>query len=474
MKRFSILLVSMLIFTMIFSLSVHAEEEDWKTKPTITSAYEQEKEKWYLEWDGDADLYQIYVDGNNVATVNIKNATINLKEGTHQITIVPSEYVSKDADTRVDLSVSVFSGSIDLEALGVNPKDIIQGTPSDVLKINYSVYPMLNAQPKITDAHTDFDNNVALVVTDSYGADIYKVTIKNGDNINYVEFDANSEDAAEFIEKNNSSVTITLDPEYLKKHECFLIPELNQKYSFSVKLLKRPADIISGEKEDSILLESKEGSPFEYTPFPTWKSAPEITYASQSADGQITLQWTHDDNDLGCEYKIVKIDKLLVIKSGENEIGRTSDKEYVIEDLKNGKYSFMVIPVFSDEEGDASEEVEVEVKNDWVVAPSLSCELTEENQVLLKWKAPESIENYHVKVFTEGNSILKYISLDYKLCDEFDVEAISGDMEYTFTYDEPIDPETGVKLKFEIYGLRHTAAGEEQRSATTSQTIEIH
>ena len=46
-------------------------------------------------------------------------------------------------------------------------------------------------------------------------------------------------------------------------------------------------------------------------------------------------------------------------------------------------------------------------------------------------------------------------------------------MEYVFTYDEPIDPEHGIKLKFKIYGIRKTVSGEEQISATSSRTLII-
>ena len=70
-----------------------------------------------------------------------------------------------------------------------------------------------------------------------------------------------------------------------------------------------------------------------------------------------------------------------------------------------------------------------------------------------------------------SGSLLRFVNLDYKKYSEFDVQAKPGDMEYTFTYKDNIDPETGVKLKFEIYGIRHTATGSEQKSATTTQTI---
>ena len=46
-------------------------------------------------------------------------------------------------------------------------------------------------------------------------------------------------------------------------------------------------------------------------------------------------------------------------------------------------------------------------------------------------------------------------------------------MEYVYIYDETIDNEAGVDLKFEICGSRFTADGEEQKSASAAQTVHI-
>ena len=61
------------------------------------------------------------------------------------------------------------------------------------------------------------------------------------------------------------------------------------------------------------------------------------------------------------------------------------------------------------------------------------------------------------------------MDLDFK----FDVEAQEGEMEYIFNYDEELDPENGIKFKFEIYGIRHTSSGGEQKSAVSSKTITL-
>ncbi len=449
--------------------------EEWKEMPVITHVYELSEERFALEWEGNAELYQVYVDGKKVSTVNFSTAFIDLKTGSHQIVIIPIKYESKNADTTFELNLGILDkaevgGSIDLGALGIDPKDLLQGTPSKTFSINYTADPLMSAVPEIVSADTDFDDRVLLTFTDHYDSDVYRITIKSGKNVNYAEFDTSSADAAALITKINSRVTITLDQNYLRSHRCF-IPELNQNYSFLVKLQRHPNNYVDGQEEESIILESKESKAFVYTPFAAWKNAPEITYASQTADGQVTLQWAHDDGGLGCEYRILRYDKVLGIKTGEKEIGKTSKREYVIKDLTNGKYTYVIVPLYSREQGFVSEEVLVEVQNNWVVAPAIKCELGKDKQVVLRWSSPEGIESYHVTVYAGSGSLLRFINLDYKKYSEFDVKANPGNMEYTFTYRDSIDPENGVRLKFEIYGVRHAANGKEQKSATTKQTI---
>ena len=106
------------------------------------------------------------------------------------------------------------------------------------------------------------------------------------------------------------------------------------------------------------------------------------------------------------------------------------------------------------------------------MAPELTCEQVGSNQVKLKWKAPGNIGRYHIVVSRgDNNSVLRFVDLDYSKYTELDLDATEGVMEYTFNYDEPIDPENGVKLKFEIYGIRKTESGKEQNSATSSKAI---
>lgn len=474
-KLFSIIFV--LVLAGLWALSAIAEsDDDWMEKPIITHICELEKEKLFVEWDGKSNLYQVYLDGKIISTVKLQNAIIELKSGTHQLVIVPVNYISKNVDTSISLGLDAklvgAEGSIDLGALGVDPKDLIQGNASDTAKINYNVNPIVNSTPEIIAAYTDFSNRVILSFTDKYDSNIYKVSIKNGKDINFVEFNNSSEETEGLIKKENTQVTLVLDQQYLKNKEC-MIPELDQKYSFSVKLQKWPINFMDGSKEDSVVLESKESKSYDYTPYAAWKNAPVITYASQSSDGQITLRWTHDDNGLGCEYIILEQDLLLGVKKGEKEIGRTSANEFTVNDLMNGKYTYAVVPLFSAEKGFDSEPVTVEVKNSWVSAPALECVAENNTNVRLKWTAVEGVENYHITVSVGDGSLLRFVKLDYKKYEEFDVEASTGDMVFTYTYNQPVDLENGTNLKFEIYGVRHTSDGKEQRSGASTQMITL-
>ena len=138
----------------------------------------------------------------------------------------------------------------------------------------------------------------------------------------------------------------------------------------------------------------------------------------------------------------------------------------------NGGYCINIVPVLNGEKGSYSVDANVEIKNEWVVAPSLNCEQLADNQIKLTWKAPGNIESYHITVLRgDNNSILRFVDLDFSKYTEFDVPAVQGDMEYIYTYDDPIDSVNGTKMKFEIYGIRRTTTGGEQRSATSSKTI---
>ena len=345
--------------------------------------------------------------------------------------------------------------------------------PSETLLIDYIPSQILKAVPDKLSAVTDPENRVILTFEDPYVADEYLLTIKHGKNANYLTFRRNGEEDKKLINEAGSMISLILDPSFLRSQEC-IIPELNEEYRFAVQLRKYGTDLTNGEEIPSVVNDSKVSKELKYRVSAAWKSAPEITFASQTADGEITLKWDHEDYGVGCEYIVMRIRKVLGVMTGEEELGRTSDHAYKLNDLKNGKYCINIVPVLSGEKGTYSADADIDLKNEWVMAPDLACEQIGSNQVKLTWKAPPSMDQYHIIVYREdSHSLFRFINLAYKEYTHLDLEAAEGEMEYVFTYDEPIDPEHGIKLKFKIYGIRKTVSGEEQISATSSRTLII-
>ena len=474
MKKLTLSAVLLILLTFLFGFSAFAEDnETWKSKPVITSLYETAKEQFFLSWEGSANLYAIHVDGKEVDSVITNNATINIKAGIHQIAVIPMNNERRDISTYFEINVAnFFGGSIDLGALGVDPKTLVYGTPSDLFRIDYTPDAFFDTKPSIIkdSFDTDFDDNVCFEFTDKYNSDIYRVIVQNGKDTTYADFNTSDPMTAAFISKDKSTVSIVLDQDILRSQGC-MVPEMDKKYSFSVKLRKWPNNMVSGENDMSYISESKESSSVDFTPSPAWKHAPAVTYHSQTADGQITLKWEHEDNGLGCEYQIQELDKVFVVKKGKNVVGTTSDKEYVITDLMNGKHTFLVIPVNNGIEGQPSEEVTEEVKNDWVTAPSLAYEISGE-QVRLNWPSAEGVNNYHITIYVGNGSLLRFVNLDYKKYSEIDIPAEANSTEYTFDVSEAAG-DAGIRLKFEVYGVRYTANGSPQQSAVSTQTVII-
>jgi len=488
-RKAALLLVFALIASVVlgFPLFTLADgAENWGDEPIITKVYESGKEQIIVEWEGSADFYYVYLDGKKAATVNLNYAILNVKRGRHQIQILPIKFESKGKDSTLGFDVSLpipeklsflgegldASANLDLGALGIDPKNILQGTRSKIITLNYNNTQLIDAVPEILGAVTDFDDNVVLSFVDKYDSECYEISIKSGKDISYVEFDRSSPACAEWIDKNNATVTIVLNREYLKSQGS-MIPELGEKHSFGVRLGKHAVNFVNGEPETTMLLGSKDSKAFSYTPVAAWKTAPEITYASQTADGQITLQWAHEAKDLACEYEVVRVDKILGVKKGEEVLGKTQEHEFVVNDLMNGKADYIIVPVYAGERGDASDEASVEVANSWVAAPELSCEALSGNRVLLSWNCAAGVESYHITVYAGSGSALRFINLDYKKYQEFDVAAADGKMEHVFEYGDELVTDQGVRLRFEIYAVRHTAKGAEQKSSVTKQAIQI-
>lgn len=473
MRRILILLVSIVLTSASFCYAMAESKDDWANAPVISKAYEQSFGKIYVEWKGQAPVYQIYVDGSKVADVSVCHYIINVEKGTHSIIVYPI-YEIRDTDTKMDLSLgSKMLGelSIDLASLGLDPKRLAVGNPSEVFLFDYKPSQIVNGIPENISAVTDPENRVILSFTDQYVADEYLLTIKHRNDINYLTFRVNNESEAKLITKTNTNVSLVLDPSLLRSQDCF-VPELNEEYRFTIQLRKYVPNLVNGEKEKNVIIESKVSGEFAYKVTAAWKNAPVITYASQSADGEITLKWDHEDYDIGCEYVIMRINKVFGIMTGEEELGRTSGREFSVTDLNNGSYCMNIVPMLKGEKGFYSADANVEIKNEWVIAPELNCEQIGDKEIKLTWKASSNIEKYHVIVFTGDNaSLLRFVDLDYSKYEEFDINANEGEMEYIFTYDKAIDIENGIKLKFEVYGLHYTVSGGEQKSATSTKTI---
>ena len=473
MKRTVFLLAVILLLTTGMAMCETAS--NWTDAPVITKAYEIESGKLYLEWQGNAILYQVYMDGESVASVIVNNAVIPLKNGSHMIYIFPI-YETKAADTSIDFDINSKLGSggvrLDLAALGIDPKKLTAGNPSEVLSVDYTPDPIFNAAPDQLAAEMDFGDRVHLSFTDRYNADEYLITIKNRNDVNYVRFRVDTDGAAQFISKAGSAVSLTLDREFLEKQGC-MVPELNEKYTFTVQLRKYAVNMITVEKETMVIHESKVSKGYDYTPEALWKTAPVITYASQTAEGEITIKWDHDDNDMGCEYVVYKIKKTLGVKTGEEVWGTTAENEFVVKDLMNGGYTVAVMPRYMGEKGKMSGEAKIDVKNDWITAPALSCSQADEGQVQLIWPVSPNVEAYHITVYTGSGSLLRFVNMDFRKYAEFEVPAVGDEIVYLYTYDGEYDPAEGVRLKFEIYAVRRTADGQIQKSETSSKTITL-
>ena len=478
-KLFAFLFV---IVLMIPCIAIgEATEEEWRTAPVITHAYEISSGKLYLEWEGKAPVYQVYMDGKKVDDVIVNNAVIPVKDGSHSIIVYPINE-SKKADTKLELGIGsdikIFGGlqgsiGIDLATLGLDPQKLTAGNPSATLSVDCNTSTLFDASPEQLEAMTDPEDRVHISFTDRYYSDEYIVSIKVGKDVNHVKFAKTDENADQLIERNKTIVTLILDPLFLEKQEC-IVPELDNKYTFSVQLRKYAENKLNGEAITSVIHASKESSGYQYTPTAAWKTAPVITYASQTADGQITMQWEHEDYDRGCEYAVMKYKKSFGIKTGEEEMGTTAERSFVVNDLMNGDYAITVVPKLGKEQGSASEDADISIQNDWVVAPVLECVAEDEKGVHLSWTAVEGVENYHIIVYKgDSESLLRFVDLDYSKYAEYDVPAIAGEMEYLFEYDDAINPETGVKFKFELYGIRHAENGEEQKTATSSSSLTL-
>lgn len=476
MKKLSLSFLFLIALLLFCCASAYAEDSDeWKEKPVFTEIYEIGENTLQLKWEGKSNTYRIILDNKELHPIKGGNQ-IQLEKispGIHRIKLIPIQIVSKGANTDFSFEVPVIGGgaSWDWKVLGIDPKDILEGEQSDLIEIDYTRSTLTKAKPEIRYIETDFSNNAVIAFRDLYDADTYRIIIKQGKNDErYYDFAFSSAESSPYITKADSFVSIVLNQDYLRSMR-WLVPELNEKYSFYVQLIQYPINLIDGNQVLSSPLYSERSNKVEYTLVAKWKAAPEIKYSSQDGEGSVFLSWSHDDNGLGCEYKVIQYDMLGVIKKGETTLGITKERSFEVSDLMNGKYTFVIIPSLNTEEGEASEPVKVDVMADWIAAPELSYSVTGTNSVKLSWEPSPKVETYHISVFAGNGSLLRFVNLDYKLIDEFDIPAETTNQEFEFVYPGSFEPDIGARLKFEIYGVRHTASGELQQSATSTQTV---
>ena len=475
------IMVALLLLLLCSTCVIAEESESWSASPALLECYEQGENELYLSWQGNAQLYQVYLDDKSIGNTVSDACTVKIKKGNHRIVVYPISEVS-ETDTKLDLKLDLGKNKIiaiggldlkvDLATFGLDPKKVTRGTQSKTLTINYEPAPILSYTPKDVVLATDREDRLVVSFEDYHNADMYVIYIKRGDDTSKVVYQASNRDPS--CVKQGTEVTIVLEPEYLQANNC-IVPKLNEKYKFSVQLQKYPTSFITGDVIADYLISSRESKPIEYTPTAIWKSEPTIGYASQTQDGEVVLEWDHDDNGSGCEYQVTLLKKSFGVKTGEDVIGTVKEKKIVVNDLMNGNYSFQVTPILGTEKGAPSKEASVEVVNDWVAAPEVNHQIISENQVKLSWTAVSGIESYHLLVqITDNSSLLRFVDQNYKKYTELDIPVSdASSMEYLLNFDENSGITPDSKFKVEVYGVRHTADGKEQRTAVTTSVINM-
>lgn len=66
---------------------------------------------------------------------------------------------------------------------------------------------------------------------------------------------------------------------------------------------------------------------------------------------------------------------------------------------------------------------------------------------------------------------MRYVNLDYKKYTELDIEDFEDNVEFSLSFDDGSQFESGDRLRFEVYGISYTADGEEQKTSTTTVSV---
>ena len=462
----------LLILFLIGSSACEGISENWAVAPILDQAYEISSGNVYLSWKGNAPFYEIHMDGKNVKTLQGNHYTLKVERGSHSFQVYPVVKSQSGADTNFSLDVVGFiSAKLDLAAFGLKTEDLALGSPSDLFSIDYLPDPIFSTQIEQPDATTDAQGCVTLIFNARQIADDYQVTIKYGRNdVSYIHFPVGSEETAGLIHTDRNTVSLILDPEYLRQNGS-IIPEIGKKYEFTVQLRRYAVDYLTGERNPVVIHDSPYIGKLSYTPTEAWKSAPVITGIRQTADGKVYLNWEHDARAEGCTYLIQQVSGFM--NRNTTDIVKTGSHEITLPDLENGTYKFRVIPQYKGRSGTASRYADIRVQNKWQEKPSLNCVQVDSSHVRLSWSCPSGVESYHLAVLIPRNTLPGKLKLTYDVLFETDLEAVPGAMEYLYEYVRPYGESGQDVLKFQLHGIRHAASGDEQQTPQDEKSITL-
>ena len=446
---------------------------DWTEKPVILSANETGKDQFTVTWEGKAPVYIVMVDGIEKTVVADTRTTFKLDNGLHTVQVIPINRETKRDDIQnITGPITIKTNVSFLDMYHMKKDHLVAGLFSEEYKFTYSSEKVYDASPVNLKASLDLHGAVHLTFTDSMEADAYLVSYKTGNEEYSVTYDKTDEASAKWITTDGDSITIIIDSEYLQSKNSPPI-QSDKDYSFSAVLQKKPMDYIAANKADGMLLSSRNAS-VNLKTTPVWKDAPVITSGEQTADGEITIRWTHPAVELGGHYVISLRNKAVFITTSESELIRVEGSEAVIKNLQNGNYTLVVTPENEGVKGTSSAEFTVTVNNNWSQAPEVTLTQLDSRTAKVEITHIYGIESYHIKVSC-GNSanILSFVNLDYTLYDEYDVNAQSPVTEFVFKYEKEAKPEDEIKVKFEIYGVHKSEDGTAQNSATKTETINL-
>lgn len=476
MKRISkMLIVIPFIFLLLLGgsalseLMTDSEDKSWAVQPVIVSAYELGQGKIYIRWTGNAELYGVYLDGEQRIATNVTNAILEVNNGAHSIIVIPLKKV-KGQDIDVGLDVIKFGGNIKLSL----PGGTQPGLASETIYYDYFPDPLFTTNIGKPQLYMNPDDTVSISFDDDYGCDEYIITVKNDKSVSYVKYYPKDSTRNKDIKIDDNKVNIKLDPSYLRDSQSMAI-RLGQKYKFSVQMRKTATDVITKQNIPEILHLSRDSEESEFSPVAAWAVAPVISTLSQTGEGEITITWTHDPGNYSpISYEVIRENQVLGFSVKQDVLASVQANQVILHDLEDGDYSLKVIPRYEGKDGLVSEVVSYKVQNNWNMKPMLTIEKISPTSCRVSWPVAWGVETYHIKVFiADTGSVLSFVGLNYNLDKEFE-HTIQPESETTdFIYVFEGEPASEIKLKFEIYGVHVTGDGKTQQTETAYENFTL-